>query len=193
MSRVGGTNEISTWARVVGVPLRPFSGTSPASLIIRGLLSLAICGALAYAFIRMLRPDSGIAGLAAGELSFLNTVLVPAVIVAVLLALYAVLRIVVGAFDLVPRLTVHGTVVSLRERKMGDFLPHLIQQRIWDRGEHSGYDRRRTRTELVLATDEGTRRWTVRNRKLESTLVIGRPVTIKVSPLVGYVAEAARR
>lgn len=94
--------------------LRPWSGTSPASLIIRGLLSLVICVVLAYTFTRMLMPDSGIAGMGADELSFLNTVLVPAIVVAVLSALHAVLRMVVGALDLVPRLTVHGMVVSFR-------------------------------------------------------------------------------
>lgn len=188
-----GTNEISSWARVVGVPLRPWSGTSPTSLIIRGLLSLVVSVALAYIFIRMLQPDSGIGGMAAGELSFLKTVLIPAIIVAALSALFAVLRIVVGVLDLAPRRTVHGTVVSLRERKMGDFLPHFVQQQIWNRGPHVGHDRRRTRTELVLDTSEGTGRWTIRNRKQESSLVIGRPVTIKVSPLVGYVSDVTRR
>ncbi len=193
VSRVSGANKVSSWARVAGVPLLPFSGTSPVALIIRGLIHLGICGALAYGFVRMRRSDSVLEGMGTDAVSFLDALLVPAIIVAVLLALYALLRIVVGALDLVPRQTVHGTVVSLRQRKMGDFLPRLLQQRIWERGEHSGYDRRRTRTELVLATGEGTRRWTVRNRRLDSTLAIGRPVTIRVSPLVGYVAEASRR
>lgn len=174
---------------MAGVSLRPFSGTSPVSLILRGLLSLVVCGALAYAFVGM---RSGSVG-TAEEVAFLNTLLVPAIIVAVLFALYSVLRIVVGALDLVPRQKVHGTVVGLRERKMGDFLPNLLQQQIFNRGDHSGHDRRRIRTELVLATGEGTKQWTLRNRKLESTLAVGQPVTITVSPLVGYVAEATRR
>lgn len=181
---------VSTWARFAGMTLRPWSGTSPASLIGRGLVSLVISGVLAYFFLQILSPQSGIAGMASDELAFLESALVPAIIVAALMGLYAVARIVVGIIDFVPRRTVHGTVVSLRQRRVGDFLPRFLQHRIFGRGQHVGHDRRRTRTELVLSTAEGTRSWTLRDQRLASRLAVGRPVTIRVSPLAGYVAEA---
>lgn len=191
--RVTGANEISTWSRFAGVTLRPWSGTSPTSLIVRGVISLVVSAGLAYIFIQILNPNSDVGGMGTDGLAFLKSVLIPAAIVAGIMALYAILRIVVGALDLIPRRSVHGTVVSLGERRVGDFLPQVLQRQLWDLVNSSGHDRRRTRTELVLSTAQGTRSWTLRNRRLEPVLTVGRPVTISVSPLVGYVADARPR
>jgi hypothetical protein len=93
----------------------------------------------------------------------------------------------------VPRRSVTGTVVSLTERKFGDVLPTFVQTAIWSRGlvrgGGHGFDRRKIRTELVLETSDGHKRWTVRNHRHHNALNVGRRVTLSVSPLVGYVAR----
>lgn len=46
------------------------------------------------------------------------------------------------------------------------------------------------RTELVLQTSDGPRRWTVRNHRLRSELHVGATVKLTVTALAGYVAKA---
>src|SRR5690606_35387397 len=98
------------------------------------------------------------------------------------------LKVLVGILDLVPRKSVAGVVLSVSERKIGDFLPVLAQRVIFERNENN-LDRRRTRTEVVLLTDQGQHQWTVRNSRIARALSTGARVQLTVTPLVGYVAK----
>ena len=178
---------VNQWTRLLGVTLRPWAGHAPLSLILRGLIHLAVCAFLIVVFIQM----AGVgASQDAGTRSLLRGFLAPAVIVLAVLAVSALARIVLGVLDLAPREQVTGIVTSMRERKVGDLLPLFLQRAIFERNPLQT-DRRRHRAEVVLSTDRGERQWTVRSRKLENQLQPGAHVRISVSPLVGYVAEVA--
>lgn len=179
---------LNTWSRTLGVSLRPWSGYAPWSLIIRGVIQGAV-SVLILVF--LIRGALSQLEASASELEFLRGWVFFAIVGVSVVLLIAVLRIVVGIIDLVPRSTVQGTVVSLRDRKTGDILPRLAQRAIFERNPNS-IDRRRERLELVLDTPDGVRQWTVRNTRLRQDLVTGSTVRITVSPLVGYVASVER-
>lgn len=180
---------VSGWSRLLGVSLRPWSGYSPLSLIVRGLIQLALCIFFAVLAVQMigLRDDEALAA----ELSYLSGLGVMMLIVIVLMAAIGAFRLVIGVIDLVPRRVVVGTVVSVRQRKALDVLPHMAQRLIFERRE-TGLDRRRARSEVVIDTGDGQHQWTVRNRRAERELVVGATVRLSVTPLAGYVAEVHR-
>ena len=184
---VSALTSVNQWSRFLGVSLRPWSGYSPLSLILRGLIHLAVCGFFLVLVRRFGSGDEIIGGEA--ELAFLGNLVSLATIVLAVLVIIAAARIVVGVLDLVPRSTVTGVVQTVRERKVGDFLPRLVQRRIFARNP-TNLDRRKIRTEVVLLTDAGERHWTVRNRKTARLLQPGSRMRVTVSPLVGYVAAA---
>lgn len=105
--------------------------------------------------------------------------------------LYNAIRVVVGVIDLAMRRTVEGTVVSIRERRTGDFLPWYVQ-RLWYRSrDESGYTRemgRRSRHELVLESSRRASSWNIRPR-LASEALMGSSVRITVTPILGYVSR----
>lgn len=187
MSNAGeAAHTVNGWSRFLGVSLRPWTGEAPASLIFRGLIQLAIC---VFFFVLLTRLPSVAAEVGGeGELGFLRGVLWFAGAALVVVGLLALLRIVIGVIDFVPRRSVSGTVISLTERKAGDFLPHLAQRAVFENRD-SGMDRRKTRAELVLQTDQGLRQWTVRSSRVRRELRVGAPVRISVTPLTGYVAQ----
>lgn len=187
MSSVGDTaHTVSGWSRFLGVSLRPWSGESPASLIFRGLIQLAVC---IFFFVLLTRVPAAVAEMeGAGDLNFLRGVFWFAAIALVIIGVLALLRVVIGVIDFIPRRTITGTVVSLTNRKVGDFLPHIAQRIVFMRRD-SGIDQRKTRAELVLQTNTGLRQWTVRSARVRKDLHVGEHVQLSVTPLTGYVAR----
>lgn len=108
-------------------------------------------------------------------------------IVLVVLITVAAARILVGVLDLAPRRRVTGTVLSMRDRKFADFLPHIAQQLIFRRNANA-IDRRKVRREVVLSTESGERQWTIRKLATQRQLAVGSHVTLTVTPLAGHVA-----
>lgn len=183
----GGTEHtVNGWSRFLGISLRPWSGEAPLSLILRGLIQLAI----SVFFLVLAARAPGVAAEIGGEgeLGFLRGALFFASIALVIFGVIAALRIVVGVLDLIPRRSVSGTVVSLTDRKVGDFLPRLAQRAVFERRE-SGLDQRRSRVELVLQTAQGAKQWTVRSSRVRRELRVGAQVRLSVTPLTGYVAR----
>lgn len=179
---------INTWSRTLGVSLRPWSGYAPWSLIIRGVIQGVVSVLILVFLIR-----GALSGLeaSASELEFLRGWVFLAIVGVSVVLLIAVLRLVVGIIDLVPRSTVEGTVLSIRDRKAGDFLPRMAQRVIFERNPNA-IDRRRERLEVVLDALGGVRQWTVRNTRLRQHLIEGASVRLTVSPIVGYVAAVER-
>ena len=174
---------------VLGVSLRPWSGHSPISLIVRGVLEFAICIILLITGLNMratMREMSAVddgARQVGGFLALAGFALV-------VLALVAALRITVGVFDLVPRKSVPGTVVQVSERRFLDFLPDYVNNALWDRNGQAGRscsERRKVRHELWIDTRDGIRAWTMRDIRKAHGIRIGQRVTVVASPLLGYV------
>lgn len=177
----------SRWLGEAGVSLRPWSGSSPVSLIARGALQVAVSGFLLVVLVRISRGD-GMSALP-GELDALRRLTVPLAVIVGVLALVAVARICVGVLDLLVRRRVRGTVLSLKERRVGDRLPTFVQEMIFERNPQH-IDRRRWRTEVVLRTDGGERRWTVRRSSVARALEVGAQVELTVTAIAGHVARA---
>lgn len=178
---------INSWSRRLGVTLRPWAGHSPVSLLARGVIQTAISALILTSMLRFAATGEAV-NAAEHELAALRPLVVMVMIVFGLSIGIGVFRIVIGALDLAPRRQVTGTVVDLRERRMGDFLPRMAQRMIFERNDQ-GLDRRKWRTEVVLNTPEGLRQWTVRKRSLEQFLQHGAQVLLSVTPLAGYVAS----
>ena len=182
----GVPHTASGWSRLLGVSLRPWSGESPASLIIRGVLQAAISIFFLVLILRL--PAAGKDLATVGELQYLRGLAILASVALAVTALIGLVRLTVGILDLVPRRSVSGTIVSIRERKFGDILPYMAQRKIFERRE-TGLDRRKSRIEVVLETDAGPRQWTVRSFKMRRDLHLGAQVQLSVTPLTGYVAR----
>lgn len=128
------------------------------------------------------------------ELSGFRSALVLGAVVLVVLLLLGVVKIVVGILDFMGRKDVHGRVVSLQDRRLGDVLPGFVQNMVVNsallRGSNVGRDARRYRTELVLNTPDGIKQWTLRGRgRRQSMLNVGQDVTISVTPIAGHVSN----
>lgn len=177
---------VSAWARFLGVTLRPWAGQSPGSLMMRGALQSIIAGLLIYYGMR-LSADEGALEPALRPLLF--PVMVIAIITIGYLLVVGLSSLVVGVLDFVPRKTVTGQVRSHQERKFGDFLPRFVQRQIWSRSNVS-MDRRKTRWEVVISTDQGDKALTVRKRKTRDLLQVGSYVTVKITPIAEYVDKA---
>ncbi|MET4003062.1 hypothetical protein ABIB48_001782 [Arthrobacter sp. UYCu511] len=149
--------------RMLGIPLRPWAGMSPARLALQGLIHTAIGIFALYWSLRIaggkLSDDTELATIA-GTLRMLA---IPAAIFFVVFTLYGLLRLAVGILDFVPRHDVQGLVVATGSRQFGDMLPRIVQNPIWNRSRngYSGHDNRRIRHELVLETATGTKTFTV--------------------------------
>lgn len=173
------------WSQFLGVSLRPWSGHAPVALILRGLIHVAIFGIIVVALFRLISGEAVV--MTSQDASVIRGLVVPLLIIFVVFVILGAVRVVLGALDFLPRRQVEGVVLSVRERKVGDFLPTLVQRYVFERNQNN-LDRRRARVEVVLQTDTGEHQWTVRNRQVERELVVGARVQLTVSPLVGYVA-----
>lgn len=176
---------VGSLARITGVSLRPWSGHAPLSLIIRGLIHVAICGVILTVLIR---GFFGTETINASDAAMIRGLVIPGIIALIILMVIGAVRVLVGCIDLIPRKHIAGVVVSVRERKVGDVLPILAQRVLFERNENN-IDRRRRRTEVVLLTDQGEQQWTVRNSRVARALTIGSRVRLTVTPLAGYVAQ----
>lgn len=181
----GVPHNVNHWSRRAGVSLRPWSGRAPLGLIVRGVIQTGVCAVVVWFAWRLWRDDE--LGSAA-ELGDLRNVAIVIIVIVVLVGLLGLARIVVGGLDLTLRRMVTGRVVSVQERRLGDTLPHLVQQLIFQRRD-SGMDRRRSRVEVVLNTPDGLRQWTIRNTRMRDRLQVDDHVQLRVSPIVGYVAD----
>lgn len=192
---MSGVANVSSWARFAGLSVRPWSGRSPLALIVRGLIGVGV----AVFLVAISRGFAAVLGEMAGQVGggVTSRDLAPlgvfGFIAAVVVGVPALGMLVVGVLDAVPRRSVVGTVLSVSERRFGDFLPILAQRLVWERNRHggSGIDRRRTRTEVVLLTDAGELAFTVRSGRHREVLRVGRAVRLSVSPIAGYVASAS--
>lgn len=188
---LAATQSASSWSRLLGISLRPWSGHSPVSLIVHGLIQAAVCIFFLVLGIRASRDEAIIAAGTQAELGMLRNWLAMASIALIAITAIGALRLVVGVLDLVPRKTYTGTVVSMRERRFLDFLPHFALELIFNRrGNTMGVEQRKRRTEVVLATPNGDRQWTVRNSRLRRTIRVGETFRLTVTPLAGYVSAA---
>lgn len=149
---------------------------------------MAIPGFFAVLLFKATRSGDISAAATASELEYLKLLAIPVAIILGVLILIGAARVLIGVLDLVPRKKVSGVVMSVTERKMGDFLPYYAQKLIFHR-DPTSIDKRRSRTEVVLRTNSGDRQWTVRSHKMRRSLTVGSHVQLTVSPLVGYVAQ----
>lgn len=182
-SEAGITETANSWSRTLGMTLRPWSGYSPLSLILRGAVQIAISIFFLVFAVRLLSPDED----NAQALRYLSGTAAIVLVSAAIVALLGAVRIVIGVLDLLTSRTVVGTVMSMSDRRFLDFLPEQLEHVIFARGQ--GIDRRRVRTEVVLSTASGQRQWTVRKRALRTSLRPGTTVRLTVTPLAGYVSS----
>lgn len=182
---------MTSWTRMLGISLRPFTGHAPISLIMRGVVQSGICIFFLVIGIKMQGTLNEVSAVDAGAKQ-LSGLFIMFGFVVVMMLIYGLAKVVVGVLDLVPRSTVPGTVVSISERKFLDFLPDVVNNALWDRGNNTGQswsEKRRVRHEVVVDTGAGTKAWTVRNLKKVRALAPGQRVTLTVSPIVGYVEK----
>lgn len=183
---------VEQWSHRAGVSLRPWSGRAPGGLVLRGLIKLAVGAAIVWIGWRLRSgdllsdTDAATVGLEPTAPTGWGTALIVVAMVPVLLG---AAQVVIGVLDLVLRRRVTGRVVSIRERRMGDVLPGIVQEAIFERRD-SGLDRRRSRYELVCHTPDGPQRWTIRSARTRRDLAVDAHVELRVSPIVGYVASA---
>ncbi len=182
----GIAHSTNRWSRILGVSLRPWSGESPASLVIRGAIQIALCLFFVWFAVRLATDDEITE--AAGELASLRLIAVLIIVPAVVVAAMGVARVGVGIIDFLSSGEVTGTVMSVRDRRTFDFLPHPILEMIYRRNTNS-IDRRKRRTEVVLRTDDGVRQWTVRKSRARRDLRPGSTVRLTVTPLAGYISR----
>lgn len=154
----------------------------------RGGIQVAICVFFLFIVPGMVGEVSEV------ELSGFRSALVLGAIVLVVMSLLGVAKIVVGVLDFMGRTDVHGRVMSLQDRRLGDVLPGFVQNMVVNssllRGSNVGRDARRYRTELVLNTPDGVKQWTLRGRgRRQTMLTVGQDVTISVTPIAGHVSN----
>ena len=185
-SASGLPNSVNSWSRILGISLRPWSGHSPASLLIRGVIQIAISGFFLWLAFRFATD---------GDLSQYTAEIASIRLIATLIAVAAtggavlgLLRIIVGLVDLLTSSEVSGTVVDVRDRRTLDFLPHALLALIYAR-DPGRIERRRRRTELVLKTDTVVRQWTIRRHQTFQDVRPGTAVRLTVTPLAGHVSR----
>ncbi len=180
---------------MLGRRLRPWWGQAPNRLVLGGAVAGAIFCGIIYASFQVRTGDLDLTGTGLEERrSTINSVALGAAALAALGVLYNGARLVVGAIDLVVRRTVKGTVVSVRERRTGDFLPWYVQRLWYNRRDESGNTRemgRRSRHELVLSSSGRSSSWNIRPGLASETLE-GAKVEMTVTPMLGYVRRIER-
>ena len=185
-SASGLPGSVNSWSRILGISLRPWSGHSPASLLIRGVIQIAISAfflLLAFRF-----ATDGDLSRYTDEIASIRLIAALIAVAATSGAILGVLRTIVGLTDLLTSSEVSGTVVDIRDRRTLDFLPHAALALIYAR-DPGRIERRRRRTELVLSTDAGVRQWTVRRHRTCQGIHPGTAVRLTVTPLAGHLSR----
>lgn len=190
----GLNHSANWWSRILGVSLRPWSGTSPARMLISGVLQTVLCGFFIWLAIR-LATDDELAELGgelaqAGERPVIGIIAGLIGLVAVGVGILALLRLAAGVIDLIGSREVTGVVVSIGERRTLDVLPTQIAQMILNRGRNNhGGNTRRYRTELVVDTGSGVRQWTIHDQRTVRGVNRGVPIRMRVTPIAGHVSN----
>lgn len=173
---------------VLGRRLRPWWGTSPYRLLGRGLVQGVILGVLGYGALGVLTGRYEVPAELPVAAGTIRLVAILAVVLAALGLVYSLVRVVVGALDLVPRHTVEGVVLSVVERELGDTLPWPVRMLLRARERRQDHTtHRRTHLQLTLDTARGPKTWTIRGRF--GQLAPGRHVRVTATPLLGYVTR----
>lgn len=191
----GLADSASRWSRILGVSLRPWSGTSPVKLLVSGLIQVMLCGFLIWLATRLATDDElaafsqDLAGSGA-ESPMLGVLAGLIALAAVAVGILALLRLGAGAIDLLSPREVTGVVVSIGERRTLDFLPAPIAHLVLSRGraDHTS-DTRRFRTELVVDTGSGVHQWRIHNQRTVSGVRRGARIRMTVTPIAGHVSR----
>lgn len=176
--------------------LRPWWGMSPSRLILRAVVQGAVAVVLMVVALRVrsgeyLPDDAALAESGLGDArSGISTAALVLVALAVLWLLYSVLRVGVGIVDLLGRVSVEGTVVSLTERRSWGFLPRIVQHLLWNRRDQ-GIDRRQEHIILTIQTDDAQRTWKLTAGKARGARP-GDVVRVIATPVNGYVRALER-
>ena len=181
---------IGRWSRRLGVSVRPYSGRSPHRLLLAGTIQIVVSVAVVVYGLRMV-SSVDTTDLEAAGVDF-RWIMVPVLLTMAVTLLLGVAKAVIGVLDLVPRLTVTGTVVSLEDRMPLDFLPRGVHYALFNWiGSRFGraHDRRTWRTEVVLDTPDGIKQWTVHSARTTRMLARGANVRLVVTPLTGHIAR----
>lgn len=177
---------------MLGRRLRPWWGSSPWRLILRGIVGAVIFGVVIYACLQVRSGELDLAetGLE-DQRSTIDRVALIVGILAAVGVLHRLVQLVVGLLDAFPRKVVEGTVLAAARRRTGDFLPGIVQTLWYRRDDGHGVTRehrRRTRYEVVIDTPAGPRSWNVRPKVFRAAEV-GRQVRLTATPLVGHVTD----
>lgn len=170
---------------------RPWRGTSPWHLAVRGGVQLAVSAVVAWVCLQLLADayDLAGAGLAEQEAA-IDGVATGVLVAAALVAVYSVVRLTVGVIDIVgPRRAVEGVVAGLARRRTGDVLPGIAQDVIYRRSEGAAQRdlRRRRWYELALDTAQGRITFYVDERIFDA-IRPGTRVVVRASRLLGHVS-----
>lgn len=190
----GLNHSANWWSRILGVSLRPWSGTSPARLLISGVFQTVLCVFFVWLAIRLATDDElaefGSELTQAGERPVTGIIAGLIGLVAVGVGILALLRLAAGVIDLIGSREVTGVVVSIGERRTLDVLPTQIAQMILNRGRNNhGGNTRRYRTELVVDTGSGVRQWTIHDQRTVRGVNRGVPIRMRVTPIAGHVSN----
>lgn len=174
---------------------KPWVGTSPWRLTIRGVAQLLLSGVVIWGCLQVIGGHIDLAdtGLADQEAT-VDRVAWGVMALAALFAAYCVVRVVVGVLDIVsPREALDGVVVRTANRHTGDFLPRLAQQAIHmrNRNAHHYETQRKRWSEMVLDTANGQRTLVV-SPGVANSFQPGTRVTARVSRILKHVGKVER-
>lgn len=174
---------------------KPWVGTSPWRLALRGGVQLALSGLVIWGCLQVIGEHIEITDTALADYEAnVERAAWGVMAVAGLFALYSVIRLAVGIADLVsPRELVDGVVVSTANRRTGDFLPRIAQELIYRRSHNAHqYEMQRKRwSEMVLETSDGQRTLVV-SSGVANTYQPGARVTARVSRILKHVGKVER-
>lgn len=172
---------------------RPGWGQHPGKVALTGLIQAFVYGAIAYFALAVARSESQLDTLDDEQRRWVSLGATIVAIVAGLAAAYALLKVVLGVADLIPRRTIEGEVVRRRTFRTGHRLPKLLQWAMWSGRDESGLSRdRQRRTRHHLAVDDGSDDRVLAREvrpEIAKQAPQGARVRIRVSPLLGYVSS----
>lgn len=171
---------------------RPGWGRHPGRVAFAGLVQAFVFGAFAYGAFYVSRAESELDSLDEQQRRWVGLAALVVAIVCAVVVLSAVMRLVIGVADLVPRRTIEGEVVRRRTYRTGHRLPRVFQWAMYSGTDEHGMSRdmnRRTRQHLAIddGTDDRIVAYSV-GPEIFRRASQGARVRVRVSPLLGYVA-----
>ena len=172
---------------------RPGWGEHPGKVAFGGAIQAVVYGAIAYIALAAARSESQLDSLDDEQRQWVALGATIVAVVAGLAAVYALLKLIIGLADLLPRRTLEGEVVRNRTYRTGHRLPKVLQWAMWSGQDDNGQTREhRRRTRHHLAIDDGTddriMAYEVRD-DVRRQAPQGARVRVRVSPLLGYVSN----